>query len=117
MAMKDIKYYYGFICNASQLYIIWKKLFPDDDSLFLDLKQLQETDITIRINGFLLVISSYITRKSDKPVYFVAFKLYEFTMNRLITHCDNTDSKKNFEKLFQPYLPSKYIELKNFATK
>lgn len=117
MAMKDMKYYYGFTCNALQLSIAWKKMFPDDESLFLDLKQLQDGDITVKVHGLTLVISSYITRKSEKLVYFVAFKLYEFIMNRMISYCDHGYGKNYFEKLLQPFLPSNTIEFRNFALK
>lgn len=116
MSMKDMRYYYGFTCNASHIYTIWKKLFPDDDSLFLDLKQLERENTTIRMDGFLLVISSFITRKSEKPIYFVAFKLYEFIMNRLVSYCNNSYDKEYCEKLLKPYLP-KNTPLKNFTLK
>lgn len=114
MSIKDMRYYYGFTCTPSQLYSVWNKFFSDDDSLFLDLKKLERENVTIIVGGHLLVISSYITRKSEKPVYFVAFKLYEFIMNRLICYCDY--DKKYCRELLEPYLPNN-SKLKNFVLK
>jgi hypothetical protein len=83
---------------------------------FLDLKQLERENVTIRVGGHILVISSYITRKSEKPVYFVAFKLYEFVMNCLISYCDLSYDKEYCNRLLKPYLPNN-SKLKNFCLK